>query len=101
VENYRKNPQEIRDLMRSLGLPRKLVKQWILYSQKRERIVKLREEVVKQSLKTSITLADFKRMARKIYRTRLFRATDNWCLNYIRKYQLEDVIEVPEGLIRK
>lgn len=51
-------------------------------------------------MKQEITFADFKRMARRIYKTRLFRASDLWCMNYIKKYRLEDIIEVPEHLIR-
>ncbi len=84
--------------MKSFNLPTKLIKQWISYSQKTEKIMELREEVKKQSVRSTITLADFKRMARKIYKTRLFHATDNWCLNFIAKYQLEDVIEIPNKL---
>lgn len=82
--------------MRSLSLPAKLIKQWIQYSEKFDRIIMLREEVLKLSLHQTVTFADLKRMARKIYKTRLFHATDNWCVNYIRKYRLEDVIEIPE-----
>jgi hypothetical protein len=84
-----------------MDLPAKLVKQWILYSQKRERIVKLREEVIKQSLKGTTSFIDFKHMARKIYKTRLFRATDNWALNYIRKYKLEDFVTLPQNMASK
>jgi hypothetical protein len=98
VTNYRRTPHEIRELMKSFNLPAKLIKQWIKYSQKTEKIMELREEVMKQSIRSTITLNDFKRMARKIYKTRLFHATDNWCLNYIARYHLEDVIEIPKRL---
>lgn len=78
--------------MKSLGLTNNKVRQWISYNEKSERIVRLREEVVKLALQQPVTLADFKRLARRIYKTRMFRATDGWCFNYIRKYQLENIV---------
>jgi hypothetical protein len=98
LANYKKTPTDIRSLMRSMKLPSKMVKHWIQYSEKTERIMRLKEEVIKLAIHQTVTFADFKRMARKIYRTRLFRASDNWCLNYIRRYRLENIVEVPESL---
>jgi hypothetical protein len=44
-----------------------------------------------------VTYEQFKRLAKTIYKTRLFRASDKWCINYIRKYGLGDVIQhIPE-----
>lgn len=51
------------------------------------------EEILKISQHQDVTYEQFKRLAKTIYKTRLFRASDKWCINYIRKYGLTDVIQ--------
>jgi hypothetical protein len=38
---------------------------------------------------------EFKRLARRIYTHKLFRPTDNWCLNFIRKHKIQDSVNFP------
>lgn len=75
-----------------------MVKEWIRYSEKNERLLKLREGVIELAMHQTVTLDDFKKMARKIHRTKLFRATDDWCLNYIRKNRLENLVNTSDTI---
>lgn len=101
VKNYKKTPGEIKGLMKTLDLPSSKVKQWISYNEKSERVLLLREQVIKLSLEQPVTLLDLKRLARRIYKTRMFRASDKWCHSYIRKYRLQNVIQLNEKTERE
>lgn len=60
--------------------------------------MKLRDELLNMSVYEKITFEKVKKIARRFYKTRLFRASDIWCMNYIKKYGLEHLVELPSRL---
>jgi hypothetical protein len=88
-------------MIKQLHLDPKEVKKWIQYNEKSERRLKLREEIIHLAVYQEVTYEEFKKIARRLYRTRLFRATDTWCVNYIRRFRLKHIIEIPERLLKK
>ena len=41
-------------------------------------------------------MTEFKSIARRIYKSKLFRATDAWCCNFIVKYNLTHVVVIED-----
>lgn len=101
LANYKKTPREINLLIRSLNIPLKDVRSWINYSKKGERRLLLRKEVMRLAIHQDVSYEQFKILAKSVYKTRNFSANDNWCVNYIRRYRIEHMIDIPRHLLEK
>lgn len=101
LENYKKTPREINLLIRSLNIPLRDVRSWINYSKKGERRLLLRKEVMRLAVHQDVSYEQFKMLAKSVYKTRNFGASDSWCVNYIRRYRLEHLIDIPRHLLEK
>ena len=97
--HYRKNPKEITRLIKALHLDAEEVKKWIEDNENIERRHTLRRQVIQRSMIKNITLDEFKKIAKRVYQNEEFKASDMWCLNYLRKLKIENLVNVPDRLI--
>ena len=61
---------------------------WLQNDEKVNKQSSLKEAVLAKSTIQPLTLMDFKRLARKYYKSKLFRPSDSWSFNFINRHNL-------------